>query len=224
MARDHRLHAPREFPMIREAGVSVIASFADRTTEALFHGATGGSIKRIPPQIIRIAIRKLDMLNSARLLSDLLVPPGNCLESLRGNLRAHHSIREKSCSRNFSSRSESRRSRSPNISKSRFSGSTRSSVANGASPRRQPGSSRRHSGLRPSSGSTFKHSTTWPRVDRGVSFESFARPGDQRRPSHPRVSPVGVVEHSEAIEQSDPDPGLQYATQCRRERSLRRSG
>ncbi len=93
MARDHLLHGPREFPMIRDAGLSVIASFADRTTESLFHGAEGGSIKRIPPQIIRIAIRKLDMLNSARVLSDLLVPPGNRLESLRGDLRGHHSIR-----------------------------------------------------------------------------------------------------------------------------------
>ncbi len=71
----------------------MIASFADRTTEALFHGQRGRSVKRMPPQIVRIAARKLDMLNSARLLDDLLVPPGNRLESLRGELYGNHSIR-----------------------------------------------------------------------------------------------------------------------------------
>ena len=71
----------------------MIASFSDRTTEALFHGQRGRPVKRIPPQIVRIAARKLDMSHSARLLDDLLVPPGNRLESLRGELYGNHSIR-----------------------------------------------------------------------------------------------------------------------------------
>ncbi len=33
------------------------------------------------------------MLNSARALQDLLQPPGNRLEALRGDLRGFHSIR-----------------------------------------------------------------------------------------------------------------------------------
>jgi len=71
----------------------LIASFADRATEALFHGARGKAVKRIPPQIAAVAFRKLDMLNSARALQDLQSPPGNRLEALRGGLRGFHSIR-----------------------------------------------------------------------------------------------------------------------------------
>jgi proteic killer suppression protein len=33
------------------------------------------------------------MLNAAHVLDDLRVPPGNCLEKLKGNLANHHSIR-----------------------------------------------------------------------------------------------------------------------------------
>jgi proteic killer suppression protein len=50
-------------------------------------------IKRLPPQVTAVAVRKLDMLNSARALQDLLSPPGNRLEALRGDLRGLHSIR-----------------------------------------------------------------------------------------------------------------------------------
>ena len=71
----------------------MIASFADRATEALYHGVRGKAVKRIPPQVTAVAVRKLDMLNSARALRDLLQPPGNRLEALRGNLRGFHSIR-----------------------------------------------------------------------------------------------------------------------------------
>ena len=71
----------------------MIASFADRTTESLYHGVRGKAVKRIPPQITAVAVRKLDMLNSARVLQDLLQPPGNRLEALRGDLRGLHSIR-----------------------------------------------------------------------------------------------------------------------------------
>lgn len=71
----------------------MIASFADRATEALFHGVRGKAVKRLPPRIVEVALRKLDMLNSARTLQDLLQPPGNRLEVLRGGLRGLHSIR-----------------------------------------------------------------------------------------------------------------------------------
>jgi proteic killer suppression protein len=71
----------------------VIASCADRPTEALYHGVRGKAIKRLPPQIASVAVRKLEMLNSARTLEDLLQPPGNRLEALRGELRGHHNIR-----------------------------------------------------------------------------------------------------------------------------------
>lgn len=71
----------------------MIASFADRATEALFHGETGKAIRRIPPVIRSVAVRKLDLINAAYVLDDLRVPPGNRLEPLKGDLRGKHSIR-----------------------------------------------------------------------------------------------------------------------------------
>ena len=61
--------------------------------EALFHGETGKTIRKIPSDIRSVAIRKLDLLNAAHELGDLRVPPGNRLEALKGALRGKHSIR-----------------------------------------------------------------------------------------------------------------------------------
>lgn len=71
----------------------MIVSFGDRAVEALFHGEIGRSIKRIPSDIRKVAVRKLDMVNAAHELQDLQVPPGNRLEALKGDLRGKHSIR-----------------------------------------------------------------------------------------------------------------------------------
>jgi proteic killer suppression protein len=73
--------------------VFVIASFGDRATEAVFHGSPLRLTRRYPPDVVGVAIRKLDMLNAARALVDLRTPPGNRLESLRGDLTGLHSIR-----------------------------------------------------------------------------------------------------------------------------------
>ena len=71
----------------------MIVSFADRATKALFHGQVGKGIRRIPPDIRSVAVRKLDLLNAAAGLDDLKAPPGNRLEALKGELRGRHSIR-----------------------------------------------------------------------------------------------------------------------------------
>ena len=71
----------------------MIASFADRATEALIHGETGQAIRRIPSDVRSVAVRKLDLLSAAHELQDLRVPPGNRLEALKGDLRGKHSIR-----------------------------------------------------------------------------------------------------------------------------------
>lgn len=69
---------------------SVIASFADRDTEALYRRERP---KRIDPRIHETALRKLRYLDAAATLDDLLVPPGNRLEALKGNRAGQHSIR-----------------------------------------------------------------------------------------------------------------------------------
>ncbi len=70
----------------------MIASFADRATEDLFHGRRAAA-RQIPPSIHAAALRKLDMLNGAHQLLDLTKPPGNRLEALKGDRRGEHSIR-----------------------------------------------------------------------------------------------------------------------------------
>jgi len=68
----------------------MIASFGDRRTERLYDGER---IKGFPSELLKVAWRKLDMLNRANTLEDLRVPPANRLEALKGDLRGFHSIR-----------------------------------------------------------------------------------------------------------------------------------
>jgi len=70
--------------------LSVIRSFGDRDAERLFERQR---IKRLGPEVQRVALRKLRMLDAAVGLEDLRVPPGNRLERLRGDRAGQHSIR-----------------------------------------------------------------------------------------------------------------------------------
>jgi len=49
--------------------------------------------KGFPPEVAKIARRKLVQLNNAAELKDLAAPPGNRLEPLRGGLAGKHSVR-----------------------------------------------------------------------------------------------------------------------------------
>lgn len=68
---------------------SVIKTFADRHTEALF--ATGRS-KRLAPDILRRARRKLEYVDLADRLDDLRVPPGNRLHKLGADRKGQYAI------------------------------------------------------------------------------------------------------------------------------------
>jgi len=67
----------------------VIRSFADADSEALF---LGGTPKRLA-NIAKVARRKLDMIDNAARVGDLLAPPGNRLENLKGNRAGQYSVR-----------------------------------------------------------------------------------------------------------------------------------
>ncbi|MCB9774491.1 MAG: type II toxin-antitoxin system RelE/ParE family toxin [Nitrospiraceae bacterium] len=67
----------------------MIKSFKDKTTEEFFGGK---AIKQFSG-FKRIAERKLTMLDSATELRDLLAPPANRLEKLKGDRAGQHSIR-----------------------------------------------------------------------------------------------------------------------------------
>ena len=71
----------------------MIASFGDEATEDVFNGENTKAARRVPISIWKTAFRKLDMLNAAHELRDLMVPPANRLEALHGNLAGKHSIR-----------------------------------------------------------------------------------------------------------------------------------
>jgi len=71
----------------------MILEFGDQPTEDVFHGENTKAARRIPPITWKVACRKLDMLNAAHELHDLMVPPGNRLEALHGNLAGFHSMR-----------------------------------------------------------------------------------------------------------------------------------
>ncbi len=68
----------------------MIAGFRDADTERLW---TAGRSKRPPAQLNRQALKKLYILNAALALENLMVPPGNRLEKLRGDREGWHSIR-----------------------------------------------------------------------------------------------------------------------------------
>ena len=68
----------------------MIQSFADVETERIWSGQRS---RKLPPDIQTVALRKLRLVNNARSLQDLRVPPGNRLELLRGDRAGQHSIR-----------------------------------------------------------------------------------------------------------------------------------
>ncbi|MCE9634623.1 MAG: type II toxin-antitoxin system RelE/ParE family toxin [Planctomycetes bacterium] len=70
-----------------------IVSFGDPVTADLFHGRGGARARRVPPDVARAVVRKLDVLNAVRALAELRHSPGNRLEALRGDRAGYHSIR-----------------------------------------------------------------------------------------------------------------------------------
>ena len=67
----------------------MIKTFADKETEQLF---VAGKSKRLPPDVIRRAIRRLEYIHWAKTLSDLKVPPSNRLHPLKGERKGQLSI------------------------------------------------------------------------------------------------------------------------------------
>ncbi len=67
----------------------MIRTFACARTARLFADEGVREFRGIERQ----ARRKLLMLNAARVLEDLRVPPGNRLEALKGSRKGQHSIR-----------------------------------------------------------------------------------------------------------------------------------
>jgi proteic killer suppression protein len=68
----------------------MILSFHSKEAEKIWRGEPS---TRLPMSIQETARRKLRMLNNARRLDDLRVPPANRLEALKGDRKGQYSIR-----------------------------------------------------------------------------------------------------------------------------------
>jgi toxin HigB-1 len=68
----------------------MITSFGNRDTEMIWMGER---VKKFPNEIQETGRRKLRMLNNSQNIIDLMTPPSNRLEKLKGNLKEFYSIR-----------------------------------------------------------------------------------------------------------------------------------
>ncbi len=68
----------------------MIKTFRDSETERLWKEERS---RRIPANVHKAALKKLQMLNAADALDDLALPPGNRLKRLKGGREGQHSIR-----------------------------------------------------------------------------------------------------------------------------------
>ncbi len=72
----------------------MIRSLKDAGTEDIFNGEnTKTARKTCPESLWKVTARKLDQLDSAALLDELRVPPGNRHEALAGDRKGQYSIR-----------------------------------------------------------------------------------------------------------------------------------
>ena len=69
-----------------------IQSFKDKVTVAVFDGQ---EVRKLPREIQPLAKTKLNLIDAARLIEDLRIPPGNMLEKLIGKRKGQWSIRIK---------------------------------------------------------------------------------------------------------------------------------
>ncbi len=74
---------------VTDYNMPMIKTFADKETQQLF--ITGKS-KRLPPDLIRRATRRLEYIHYATTLNDLSIPPSNRLHVLKGDRKGQHSI------------------------------------------------------------------------------------------------------------------------------------
>ena len=68
----------------------MILNSADAETASIWSGVRS---RKLPGDIQSGALRKLRLMNAAKRLEDLRIPPGNRLEALQGRLKSRHSIR-----------------------------------------------------------------------------------------------------------------------------------
>ncbi len=71
----------------------MIRTLADDTTRDIWNGVNSKAARRIPRVLWPVVRRKLDQIDAVTRLADLVVPPGNRLHPLAGDLRGWHAVR-----------------------------------------------------------------------------------------------------------------------------------
>jgi toxin HigB-1 len=71
----------------------MIISFGNKLAKDLVEENSSKELRSFPNELVRSARKKLLMVYTAKELKDLLVPPGNRLEKLKGDRKEYHSIR-----------------------------------------------------------------------------------------------------------------------------------
>ena len=70
--------------------ITMIKSFSDKSTEQLFNRE---KVSKLPSTILKVAYRKLLLIDAADKIEDLRIPPGNRFEKLSCDLSGKYSIR-----------------------------------------------------------------------------------------------------------------------------------
>jgi proteic killer suppression protein len=68
----------------------VIKSFKNKETEKIY---TREGSSKLPGDIQQVSLRKLRMINNAKSINDIRIPPANRLEKLKGDREGQYSIR-----------------------------------------------------------------------------------------------------------------------------------
>ncbi|MDH5430233.1 MAG: type II toxin-antitoxin system RelE/ParE family toxin [Nitrospirota bacterium] len=68
----------------------MIKTFGDKNTESIWNRVY---VKKLPEALQHKAFRKLRMIDAARNITDLKIPPSNRLEKMKGKWGKYHSIR-----------------------------------------------------------------------------------------------------------------------------------
>ncbi len=69
--------------------IPVIKSFADKHTQELY---ASGKSRRLQPDLLKRAVRRLEYIDLATCLDDLKVPPSNRLHALKDDRAGQYSI------------------------------------------------------------------------------------------------------------------------------------
>jgi len=72
----------------------MIRTFKNTGTEDIFNGRNTQAARQVcPTHLWKVAVRKLDQLDSVTSLDELQIPPGNRLEVLSGSRKGQYSVR-----------------------------------------------------------------------------------------------------------------------------------